>query len=222
MECDICFEKFDHSINKPLVLFRCAHTMCSKCVSLLSEPKCPSCGCVIEETRPNWSLLKTVPESDYDKLKSDLTKSISEIELLEKGFTETEQRKKEENSNLIKSLRSQVENRANDLIKQINMNKKNLFKEIDTNCKSLNNREPQLYFVQTDEKREETKEKINSNKFGKEQLLDLNVEFISRRSELKSQMNSKSVESYEFSINENTKIGENFIGEIRLARKTVL
>ena len=36
---EICLEKFDHSINKPLVLFRCGHTLCNKCVDDLHEKK---------------------------------------------------------------------------------------------------------------------------------------------------------------------------------------
>jgi hypothetical protein len=43
MECDICFEKFDKSINKPLSLFRCAHTICANCVKNLPTKECPTC-----------------------------------------------------------------------------------------------------------------------------------------------------------------------------------
>ena len=59
MECDICLEKFDHSLNKPLVLIRCAHTLCARCVENLVEKKCPNCNAEIEEARTNWSVLKT-------------------------------------------------------------------------------------------------------------------------------------------------------------------
>ena len=68
MECDICVENFDHLQRIPLLLFRCAHTLCASCVEKLVEKKCPCCNGVIQETRTNWSLLSLVMDK---KLKDD-------------------------------------------------------------------------------------------------------------------------------------------------------
>ena len=128
MECDICLEKFDHSLNKPLVLIRCAHTICAKCVDNLVEKKCPTCNCDIEETRTNWSILKTAIESDYDKLKAELDKTFNEIESLEKKLNKAKEIKIEENYNRVKIVKNHVEKQANELIKLINENKKRMFR----------------------------------------------------------------------------------------------
>ena len=66
MDCDICFENFDYSEKKPLLLLKCAHTMCLECVTSLVEKKCPSCSSVIEDTQTNWSILKLVIEAKFD------------------------------------------------------------------------------------------------------------------------------------------------------------
>ena len=217
MECDICLEKFDHSINKPLVLFRCGHTLCSKCVNNLVEKKCPTCNGLIEETRPNWALLKTAVESDYDKMKSELLKSLSEIESLEKKLETTEQQKSEKNLDLIKRLKSQVQSRADEHVKQINSDKKLLFKEIETKFKDLEQQEQAKSESETKDKKDEIKEKLNDNKFDKKQLIDLKPELINRLSILsvKAKTIGEFADSFELIVNEKTKTGENIIGEIK-------
>ena len=58
MKCQICFEKFDHSKNKPYVLIPCTHTVCSKCVLSLKETKCPTCSRVFRDKNPNCKHLR--------------------------------------------------------------------------------------------------------------------------------------------------------------------
>ena len=72
MDCDICFENFNHLEKKPLLLIRCAHTLCATCVTSLTSRKCPSCSGKIEDTQTNWSMLKFVVES---KIKADEDKA---------------------------------------------------------------------------------------------------------------------------------------------------
>jgi len=213
MECEICLEKFDHSINKPLVLFRCGHTLCSKCVDNLHEKKCHNCSDPIEDIRPNWAVLKTTPESEYDKMKADLLKSLTEIELLEKNIQNTEQKN---SSNLIKQLKKQVEHRSIELIKQINLNKRQLFKEIETKFRPQN----QILdssLLQTKEKKEELKQKLNENKYDKQQLIDLRPELTSHLSKLslKEKRIAECEDSFELIANEKMRFEENLIGEIK-------
>ena len=214
MECDICLEKFDHSINKPLVLFRCGHTLCSKCVESLIEKKCPSCSCLIEEIRPNWSLLKIAPESEYDIAKIEALKSLNEIESIENKLEDTVNQT-ESNLDLIKRLKSQVECRANELTKQINLDKKELLKEIEKKCKTLNQQpqqsEPSLL------KKNELKEKLSNNKLEKQQLIELKSDLTSHLSKLnlKTKDASEFADSFQFSMNEKTRLGENLIGSIK-------
>ena len=67
MDCDICYESFDHLERKPLLLLRCAHTLCASCVSSLTDKKCPSCSGIIEDTQTNWSMLKVVVDSKFEE-----------------------------------------------------------------------------------------------------------------------------------------------------------
>jgi len=76
MDCDICYEMFDHLNKKPLLLIRCAHTLCASCVTNLSATKnkikkCPSCNGVIEDTATNWSMLKYVADVKLEKIKAE-------------------------------------------------------------------------------------------------------------------------------------------------------
>lgn len=216
MECDICLEKFDHSLNKPLVLIRCAHTLCSKCVKNLAENKCPSCNSVIEETKTNWSILKTASDSEYDKVKLELERTLNEIESLEKKLFETKEKRIDENTHKAKLVKTQVEKQANDLIKLINENKKRLFKEIETNTKNLNKKIADLALC-SNEKREEIKESLNKNDFEKEQMTCLKSELIKHKPEFNTKVDkiNKFSESFEFCLNTKTTIGEDFIGEIK-------
>ena len=79
MNCKICSELYDHSIHKPCSLISCSHTYCQSCLNKLeksTDNKCPSCSQVITGKNPNHQLLETIPESNYDKLKS---KSLTEL-----------------------------------------------------------------------------------------------------------------------------------------------
>jgi len=58
MDCDICFEKFDQSLNRPMTLIRCCHTICLSCLKNLKEKKCPSCDFTIEDSQTNWSIFQ--------------------------------------------------------------------------------------------------------------------------------------------------------------------
>jgi hypothetical protein len=70
MECDICCESFDHSIRKPYSLSSCPHTFCLKCLEEYSK-ECPECRRPINGKNINIALLKLIPESSYDKIKSN-------------------------------------------------------------------------------------------------------------------------------------------------------
>lgn len=137
MECDICFEKFDHSLNKPVALIRCLHTICSACLKRLKEKKCPTCNRPIEDSETNWHLLKHVAESEYDKFKLEVIKYLSSQESKTTQSDEIKLKKKEKYNNLIKLLKSQLETFYNEAIKQMNQRKQTYFKDIEKLVKFL-------------------------------------------------------------------------------------
>ena len=78
MNCEICFNQYDHSVHKPYVL-SCPHTFCVNCVNQLNANTCPTCNSEIKTKNPNLALLNFVPESLYDKLKLKSQKNLNEI-----------------------------------------------------------------------------------------------------------------------------------------------
>ena len=128
--CKVCLEKFDHSFKRPLVLFRCAHTFCAHCVENLAENVCPICRNIIEETSPNWSILETTPESNYDKAKAELNRQIADIKIISKKLNEIKVKKFEENKARIDSMKTQLIVYNQTLIKKIRRKELKNLKEI--------------------------------------------------------------------------------------------
>jgi hypothetical protein len=54
-DCIICFEKYNDSNRKPLVLIPCGHTICKKCSESIDN--CPKCRKNIERKVENWDLI---------------------------------------------------------------------------------------------------------------------------------------------------------------------
>lgn len=45
-----------------MTLFFCSHTLCAKCIPNLTDKKCPICSSFIEDSKPNWQLLRLVTQ----------------------------------------------------------------------------------------------------------------------------------------------------------------
>ena len=60
--CDICFQKYNHEANKPIIIMPCCHTFCAQCLSRLDQEKCPNCNGWISLKSVNWGLLNLIPE----------------------------------------------------------------------------------------------------------------------------------------------------------------
>jgi hypothetical protein len=211
MDCDICLEKYDNSIKRPLIIIKCGHTYCAECLGNLIEKKCPSCNVYIDSTITNFAVLKTTSESEYDKLKAELEKSLKELESFEKNLAEDRKNKIQQNSERVKLVKNKVENQTNVLIKLLNENKKRLFKEIEENSKLLNQNQKTSVALN---KRDEIAEKLSSNKYNKKQLIEVRDDIIKQNIEL-SQKTEEQTESFDFFVNEEIKIDEKFIGEIK-------
>lgn len=65
MECELCFENFNETDHRPLVLIPCGHSYCSSCAAQLTN--CPSDRKIISYKTDNWSILKLIPESELNK-----------------------------------------------------------------------------------------------------------------------------------------------------------
>jgi hypothetical protein len=105
-------------------LIHCFHILCFQCFDNLNVKNCPTCSSEIIETKLHLEILKHVKESNYDKSKKKLEKTINEIDLIEQKFeTETKQRKIQEITIKVKLIKQQIEEKTNELSKILNDNK---------------------------------------------------------------------------------------------------
>lgn len=74
--CPVCYEDFNTESNKPLILDKCGHSLCKKCISNLQETMtCPNCRIKFKKTYPNYALM--------DVLKSTFNSSSDTINYLD-------------------------------------------------------------------------------------------------------------------------------------------
>jgi len=131
MECDICIEPYDHSIRKPCSLSSCPHTFCLKCVDQLNNNKCPHCNEPIKGKHINIALLKLIPESSYDKLKTTTLKSCIEINEIKNKLKKGNEEKLNIYETRIKSIKQTISNETNKIINILKQNEKFLSDECD-------------------------------------------------------------------------------------------
>jgi hypothetical protein len=58
LTCQVCLLSFDQNDRKPMVLDKCGHSVCLKCIESLTERKCPKCRACFDKTLKNYSLLE--------------------------------------------------------------------------------------------------------------------------------------------------------------------
>lgn len=131
MDCEICLEEFDHTIHRPFSLSPCMHTLCISCLNNLSEKKCPLCTKVINDNNTNWTLLKLVPESTYDKLKSNCENQLNKLISINGNLDLKRKDEIEKISKKIDKIRSQINVRLNDLINLIQKQKLKLMDQTE-------------------------------------------------------------------------------------------
>jgi len=131
MECDICIEPYDHSIRKPCSLSSCPHTFCLKCVDKLNNNNCPHCNEPIKGNHINIGLLKLIPESSYDKLKTTTLKSCIEINEIKNKLKKSNEEKFNIYETKIKSIKQTISDETNKIINILKQNEKFLSDECD-------------------------------------------------------------------------------------------
>lgn len=79
-QCIVCLESYDEKDHRPLIHIPCGHGTCSRCITLLSNPKkCPECVSPVDVSVQNYDLLR-------------ILESIKQV------FARNEEEKKELNS----------------------------------------------------------------------------------------------------------------------------
>lgn len=90
LACKICFDEFNRSNRKPMVLANCGHTFCMSCLTSLystsksNRPQCPMCKKAIKEQLdeliPNWNLLELLDDVPGDKQEIPLKQNIDKYQ----------------------------------------------------------------------------------------------------------------------------------------------
>ncbi len=173
MNCDICFEPFDHSIHKPYNL-SCPHTYCLECIQKLRDNKCPQCKQIIKEKYPCNILLRLIPESNYDKLKSKSLKTLIELNEIKQDMNTKCQVKLTENEMKLKSTKQHISDETNKAIMILKENEAFLINI----CDSVQNRSYALMdsnkYVFNMNDIIVAKERIEKNELNENQLSSLN------------------------------------------------
>ena len=131
MDCEICLYPYDHSKRKPYVL-SCPHRFCSDCMNRkLVDKKCPLCNKPIRSKFPNLTLMKTLPDSVYDKTKKDVESIVIETNELKVKINQQCERKFTDSLYRLQQQRQQFNKNAIDLINLIKLNQSRVLDEFN-------------------------------------------------------------------------------------------
>ena len=224
MNCEICYNPYDHSNHKPYVL-SCPHTFCISCINQLNENKCPVCNIRIFVKNPNIALLNFIPESLYDKQKISLKKSLNEISDIKNGLKLKSEHKLIEYLNNLNSTRNKIKSETNTFIERVKANEVRLLSEvneIELNLKayfSLSQEE-----IETVKRLTISKQSVENNSISKEELTNL----VEESNTIKKKMNDLDIkveefkDNIEFTVYENVSLRDGAIGEIQTNRKVII
>ena len=185
MACKICLEKFDHSLKRPLVLFRCGHTFCAQCVGDFIEKLCPICRCKIEDFTINWSILEETPESSYDKTKAEIEKQSSEIRSIKAMLDKLKSEKFQQNNIRVESMKNQVKSYKETLLKQINTEETRILKEIETKALQFKTEVNKLTAYGENSS---AKYNLSENKLKEKDLNTLKVDLLRQKADLSAKL----------------------------------
>ena len=186
MECNICFEPFDHSIRKPYSLSSCQHTYCLKCLDQLNNNKCPNCNEPIKGKNINIALLKLIPESSYDKLKATTLKYCIEINEIKNNLKKSNEERLNIYETKIKSIKQTINDETNKIINILKQNEKSLNDECDI---ILNDIKANLNLNKFEI--DHSKLKIEKDELNETALTNLNTKI----DEIKKNINSQQIEN---------------------------
>lgn len=206
--CNICFDDYNHSKNKPFMLKNCLHTFCNKCVNSFKEKSCPTCKSGFQDSGPNQMLIDIIAKINSRNF-AELQNEIDEIASLLKEFKLVNTSKNIENA--FKSTKMQVVSSVEELVKLVNLNKTKLLDELKKN--ETTNRETLSKIVVDKKKYELRKENMDSMKKLINELTRKNIDL----NEKLSILNDHSKIKYEFNKNEKSlRIKPEFVGKIYL------
>ncbi len=216
MNCAICFNPFDHSKFKPFTL-SCPHTICISCINQLVVKKCPTCNKIITIYNPNLALLDLIPESEYDLMKKETLKRLSQTIEANNELNKVKEKKLQEFLTQIKIINENISNVTSSLIDKLLTNQTKLFRESNSLETEIKN-----YFASlNDNQLNNEKNLIDSNAYNMEQIANLNVSLLCKQAELVNLTKEASEfkDNLTFLASKSISINNPQIGEIKTNKK---
>ena len=202
MNCDICFEPFDHSIRKPYSLMSCPHTYCLKCSDQFFHnaiDKCPQCKKPINGKNLNIALLKLIPESSYDRLKAKSLKVFIELNETKQNLKKSREEKLNTHVAKIQSIKQKISDKTTEFINFLKANEKILTDECDLKLNEIKSNLDSEKFEDNNFLKIESKDKIEKNELNEVELNNLNDKIPEFKEELNKCLDK--VENYEIHFN---------------------
>ena len=205
MNCKICFEPFDHSIRKPYHL-SCPHTFCISCLNDLKENNCPNCQKKITEKNPNVVLMEFIPESKYDKLKSETINVIIKLNETKHDFKRNIDTKLTHHLKKLDSLKDIVKNETIKLMSLLKDNENVLLNQLNEIQFELKSNLNASFLEHNDSFKiaDDSKTLIETNKYNESELdifKNKTIQIKERLDQLNEQI-KKFNENYKFQPNE--------------------
>lgn len=173
MDCELCFDKYDHSLHRPFSL-QCLHTFCFNCMKQLTS--CPVCKGPIGSRTPNWALLRLVPESAYDNSKTEFLRVLSEINELKSRIDKNKEVKLKDNELKIKDIRKEIHYETDKLIQNLLSNRDILKSQLDSIETEMKNSLTNQGLTNSINTLNNAKKEVEENNLNEQQLANLNKE----------------------------------------------
>ncbi len=208
LNCKICFNQFDHSKHKPYVLIYCTHTFCIDCIKKLkikesTSFKCPTCSGLVSKINPNWTLLDSIPESNYDKLLSNLEQNINQVQMLRTNLKTNRDLKIKQMSQKMKDLRSEIKSKAGMSIKLIHQCQKRLIKKsknIESSYKKKFTNLVSYERVNLAKKVEDARNYLSDNNLDETKLKSFTTELVTRKQSFSSKLDQVNKLNSDFTL----------------------
>jgi hypothetical protein len=148
--CSVCYEEFNTDICKPLMLDRCGHSFCKKCIFNFIDMSCPKCRTRFKKTHPNYALIDTLTSTsnvssdainylntlqnnidNYSELFSSNMKANEIFLNTNKRINQWVEKENEKIYDYIIKKRQKLNAKEEKLLKNLNERKRSLIKECD-------------------------------------------------------------------------------------------
>ncbi len=225
MNCEICLFPYDHSKRRPYVL-SCPHRFCLDCMNhKLNDKKCPLCMKPIRSKFPNLNLMKTLPESNYDKMRKQLENSVHETNDLKRKLSQDSEKKFSQSLAKIRLQRDQFNKQSNELINLIKQNQTRLLDEFNSIENRYNQNLNDLRIQsQIDLQIKYAKNALETNELDENELINLTNDFENKKINLNKniqQIDEMNV-NYDVFYNKNINVQTGLIAEIKKAEKVII